>query len=218
MKYLLSHILCILGYKCYLNYGSQIPKNIQCDIRFQIGKRLLVGSSLLMPALYNSEDSHAKTVISLADSAQLIDSYCKVALQATRLTGRLLYRGEGRASDVQQCIIETNNSSPPDLLYGSAYSTFALDYFNSLDEELTLRNNEEISQLLTNCSNSSPHILLSYPSDVAKKVSLMKNDRLIVGNAHIASSDIQIASRWGIPVSVWPFDEKLHYACKYFQL
>lgn len=37
-------------------------------------------------------------------------------------------------------------------------------------------------------------------------------DGVSPANAHIAAADVQIASEWGTPVSVWPLDAGLHYA------
>ena len=147
--------------------------------------------------------------ISVDAASRMILSLCSQTVEASRLTGRILYRGEGEESgesNLERCkLIFIENST--DLTVEGTYVSNpqpAADYFSSLDRALCSSytnslsaQSKDLSRLLSFRPGSLPYIA---DQSVRPKY------------GHLATSDIQAASAWGIPVSVWPVDVGFHYA------
>jgi len=161
----------------------------------QFGKVFFL-TSLSRTSKFNTEVAYAADIpessLSLKEATSIIKEECQIALNAARNTGRLLYRG-----------IANNNSiainSPAilnptyDLINNATQgyyenSPLAADFFSSIDKYMAQQKTED---------------------DAGRRRSQYP---VTPRNGHIATADIQMASEWGVPVSVWPLDAGLHYA------
>ena len=153
---------------------------------------LLLLSSSIYPlksiAAIDKNNENQGLNLKLDEVANIIKDNCKIILNNARISGKLLYRGDGDKRNILNNSNNNNNtilnnkvliSNPKsDLLLPDTYdnSPLAVDYFKKLDE-------------------------------------LMIEKKYLVhpGNGHIATSNLYDASDWGEVYSIWPFDNNLHY-------
>ena len=172
--------------------------NIQ-RVRHRTSSALLKGlaASLVFssqhPSFATQKGAANDVVQSLADiksSAQFIETHCTKILQATKRTGRLLYRGRDsdKSSVKDQSSLVISESS--DLLEPDTYgSILAAQYFNTLDQYIS----------------THPRAGLEYFQDNEQQSTAARPS-----NGHIATSSIDEAGKWGAVYSCWPIDE-MHY-------
>eukprot|EP01036_Dinobryon_divergens_P029251 gene29251-38321_t len=147
--------------------------------------------------------------ISVDAASRMILSLCSQTVEASRLTGRILYRGEGEESgesNLERCkLIFIENST--DLTVEGTYVSnpqAAADYFSSLDRALC--------SSYTNSLSAQSKVLSRLLSFRPGSLPYIADQSVRPKYGHLATSDIQAASAWGIPVSVWPVDVGFHYA------
>ena len=141
---------------------------------------------------------------SVDEAAALILRHCSKIVDAARLTGHVLYRGEGNEGPQSCRLVFTENTS--DLLSNGTYTSnpsAASEFFSSLDGAMFAAHLKSIhaGQNLSRVLSFQPDSLPSIAERCVRPL-----------YAHLATSDIQAASEWGVPVSVWPLDTGLHFA------
>ena len=213
-------ILCLVADKCIGDEKFFSIKNLHSGVPNSITIATLVGAVAASTNIFSCKIANAIDMkrnqptmklesISVDAASVMILSLCSQTVEAARLTGRILYRGEGEdsgGSNLERCkLIYADNLT--DLTVEGTYVSnpmAAVDYFSSLDRAL-----------FSSCTNS-----LSEQSKDLKRLLSFRPESLpyIAEQAvrpkygHLATSNIQAASAWGIPVSVWPVDVGFHYA------
>ena len=147
--------------------------------------------------------------ISVNAASTMILNLCSKTVDAARFTGRILYRGEGEeneSSKLEQCKLVCIENLTDLTAEGTYVSNplAAADYFSSLDRALFSSYTYSLSE-----NGNDLERLLSYGPD---SLPFIAEQSIRLKYGHLATSDIQAASVWGVPVSVWPVDEGFHYA------
>lgn len=159
------------------------------------------------PTEFISQNINERAWLSVDDATAFILSNCTTILDAARVSGKLLYRGEGAGEDEKICRLVSVEGTT-DLLTVGTYNSSpfaAAEFFSSVDKFLFASLTASLAQ-----KSSLPSKFLSFRTNSAYNIAEHSIVRPKYG--HLATSDVQAASQWGVPVSVWPLDSGLHFA------
>jgi hypothetical protein len=173
----------------YSSCNPRTYKSVYTNSIKGITSSLLLLSSIAAPLKSIADEGDCQDInLELDDVATVIKDNCKIVLNNARATGKLLYRGDS-----------STNKKNENILSGTVTTISKSKICNPTPD-----------LLFPETYDNSPLAV-----DYFKALdAVMKDNKYLVSpsNGHIATSNVYDASDWGSVMSIWPFDDSLHYA------